>query len=84
LSPKRWVDHEPSKPRTLKITLVVRFDFTVANEHGDAERFALIVTGEPCQSKCCQVRFVVSVVEEIKLRTFDRRAGVEVAPFAIL
>jgi hypothetical protein len=66
------------------MTLVVRFDFAVANEHGDAEWFALIVTGEPCQAKCCEVRFVPSVVEEIKLRTFDRRVGVEMAPLAIL
>jgi hypothetical protein len=71
LSPKRWVDHEPGKPRTFKIALVVGFDFTIAHEHCDTKRFALIVTGEPCQSKCCQVRFVVSVVKEIKPRTFD-------------
>jgi hypothetical protein len=62
----------------------VWFNFAVANEHGDTEGFALIVAGEPCQAKCCEVRFVVSVVEEIKPRTFDRRVGVEMAPLAIL
>jgi hypothetical protein len=84
LSPKRWVDYEPGKPRTFKIALVVRFDFTVAHKHRDAKRFALIVTGKPCQSKRCQVRFVVSVVEEIKRRTFDGRVGIEMAPGVVL
>jgi hypothetical protein len=84
LAPKRWVDYEPGKPRTLKITLIVWFNFTVANEHGDTEGFALIVAGEPCQAKCCEVRFVVSVVKEIKPRTFDRRVGIEVTPLVNL
>jgi hypothetical protein len=84
LSPKSRVNHESGKPRTLKITLIVWFNFTVANEHGDTEGFALVVAGEPCQAKCCEVRFVVSVVKEIKPGTFDRRVGVEMAPLAIL
>ena len=84
LASKRWVNHEPRKPRTLKITFIVWFNFAVANEHGDTEWFALIVAGEPCQAKCCEVRFVVSVVKEIKPRTFDRRVGVEMAPLVIL
>jgi hypothetical protein len=50
----------------------------------DAKRFALIVTGKPCQSKRCQVRFVVSVVEEMKRRTFDGRVGIQMAPGVVL
>ena len=42
----------------------------VADEHRDSKRFSLFVAGEPRQPKCCEVRFVVSVVQKIKPRTF--------------
>jgi hypothetical protein len=71
LASKRWVNYESSKPGTLKVTLVERFDFAVAHEHRNAKRFSLFAAGEPREPKCCEVRFVISVVQEIKSRTFD-------------